>query len=94
MHLDTKGLPGLWRPPIVEHAATTFSTTGDGGEARYLLAWGDTEGERWGFLLWPPQTLNTDDGTEHMGQAQWVRWQDIRPVNGEDYSTVPLCDPM
>ncbi|MEU4224580.1 hypothetical protein AB0F17_09815 [Nonomuraea sp. NPDC026600] len=93
MHLDTKGLPGLWRPPIVEHAATMFPATGN-GEARYLLAWGDAEGERWGFLLWPPHTVNTDDGSEHMGQAHWVRWQDIRPVAGEDYSTVPLCDPM
>jgi hypothetical protein len=93
MDLDTKGLPGLWRPPLVEHAATTPPAS-CGGEARYLLAWGDAEGERWGFLLWPPKTLNTDEGTEHMGRAQWVRWQEIRPVDGEDYSTVPLCDPI
>ncbi|MFC4006388.1 hypothetical protein ACFOY2_04095 [Nonomuraea purpurea] len=77
MDLNTRELPELWRPPIVEHAA---------GENRYLLAWGDdTDGVRWGFLLWPPQAR---------GETRWVRWEEIRPVAGEDYSAVPVADPL
>jgi hypothetical protein len=73
-------LPEIWRPPIVEHAAAI----GDGAE-RYLLAWGDdAQGARWGYLLWPP----------HGGAARWVHWEEIRPVAGEDYSTVPVADPL
>jgi hypothetical protein len=84
MDLDADELPELWRPPIVEHAA---------GAARYLLAWGDdAEGVRWGFLLWPPRTRHAAGGVEHEGRARWVRWEDIRPVAGEDYSTVPVAD--
>ncbi|MGP3958970.1 hypothetical protein ACTWPT_23465 [Nonomuraea sp. 3N208] len=83
MELTSEELPELWRPPIVEGA----------GAARYLLAWGDdAEGVRWGFLLWPPRTRQTADGAEHDGQARWVRWEDIRPIAGEDYSTVPVAD--
>lgn len=88
MDLSPEELPELWRPPIVEHAAAIRP-----GAARYLLAWGDdAEGVRWGFLLWPPQTRRAADGMEHEGRARWVRWEDIRPVAGEDYSTVPVAD--
>ncbi|TMR95572.1 hypothetical protein [Nonomuraea basaltis] len=88
MNLNPEELPELWRPPIVEHAAATRS-----GAARYLLAWGDdAEGVRWGFLLWPPRTRQARDSVEHDGRARWVRWEDIRPVTGEDYSTVPVAD--
>jgi hypothetical protein len=88
MDLNPEELPEGWRPPIVEHAVRT-------GAAPYLLAWGDdAEGVRWGFLLWPPQTRQVRDGVEHQGRARWVRWEDIRPVAGEDYSTVPVADPL
>ncbi|MFB4281387.1 MULTISPECIES: hypothetical protein [unclassified Nonomuraea] len=71
-------LPEIWRPPIVEHAIRD-------GAARYLLAWGDdAQGARWGYLLWPPTTL----------EARWVRWEEIHPVAGEDYSAVPIADPF
>ncbi|MFI6901332.1 hypothetical protein ACIBKY_08730 [Nonomuraea sp. NPDC050394] len=94
MELKPKGLPDLWRPPIVEYAEAMFPVA-DGGEARYLLAWGDDrDGERWGYLLWRPQTLDTHDGIRHSGHVRWVHWQDIRPVAGEDYETVPVCDPL
>ncbi|MEV5559973.1 hypothetical protein AB0L44_40555 [Nonomuraea wenchangensis] len=85
MDLTPKELPELWRPPIVLRA----------GAARYLLAWGDdAAGERWGFLLWPPRARPADDGVAHEGQARWVPWEDIRPVMGEDYSTVPVADAL
>ncbi|MEV4108017.1 hypothetical protein [Nonomuraea sp. NPDC049695] len=75
MDLNTRDLPELWRPPIVEHAAS----------ARYLLAWGDdTDGVRWGYLLWPPKA---SEG------ARWVHWEEICPVAGEDYSAVPIAEP-
>ena len=94
MDLDPKGLPELQRPPLVEFAEAMFPMVGQ-GEARYLLAWGDdADGELWGFLLWPPQTLNTHVGVEHLGRARWVHWEEIRPVAGEDYSAVPRCDPV
>jgi hypothetical protein len=86
MDLNPEELPELWRPPIVAHVAA-------GDAARYLLAWGDdAEGVRWGFLLWPPRTRRLADGVAHEGQAGWVRWEDIRPLAGEDYSTVPVAD--
>ncbi|MEV1174058.1 hypothetical protein [Nonomuraea sp. NPDC049784] len=50
---------------------------------RHLLAWGDdTEGARWGYLLWPPQA---SEG------ARWVHREEICPVAGEDYSAVPVA---
>ncbi|MFC5835623.1 hypothetical protein [Nonomuraea insulae] len=77
--MNSVELPEIWRPPIVEHAEAIRDP------ARYLLAWGDdTEGARWGYLLWPPTSL----------EARWVRWEEIRPVAGEDYSAVPVADPL
>ncbi|MEO3890333.1 hypothetical protein [Nonomuraea sp. B5E05] len=82
MDLTPEELPELWRPPIVEHSATIRA-----GERRYLLAWGDdARGARWGFLLEPPQSRGR--------RARWVHWGEIRPVAGEDYSAVPVTDPL
>jgi hypothetical protein len=90
MDLSPEELPELWRPPIVEHAAAIPVRA-----PRYLLAWGDdARGARWGFLLWPPQTRHAGERAEHQGRAGWVHWQEIRPIVGEDYSTVPLADPL
>ncbi|MEV5894134.1 hypothetical protein [Nonomuraea fuscirosea] len=76
-------LPEIWRPPVVEHAPAIR----DGAE-RYLLAWGDdAQGARWGYLLWPPRA-------RHDTNARWVHWKEIRPVAGEDYSAVPVADPL
>ncbi|MFI6501777.1 hypothetical protein [Nonomuraea typhae] len=81
MELNPRGLPDLWRPPVVEYAEKLVP------EACYLLAWGDDlDGERWGYLLRRPRHQD--------GQARWVRWEAIRPVAGEDYDGVPLCDPL
>jgi hypothetical protein len=79
-------LPEIWRPPIVAAVPD--------GTARYLLAWGDdAQGARWGYLLWPPRTLEAHGGVRHEGNARWVHWEEIHPVAGEDYSTVPIADP-
>ncbi|WP_090946469.1 hypothetical protein [Nonomuraea jiangxiensis] len=84
MDANPEELPELWSPPVVEHVTPVSAT-----EERYLLAWGDdAEGARWGFLLWPPRARGRQEC------ARWVRWEDIRPVTGEDYSTVPLADPL
>ncbi|MER7063918.1 hypothetical protein [Streptomyces albidoflavus] len=89
MELDPIALPEIGRPPLVEYAESMFPMIGT-GEARYLMAWGtDVDGELWAYILWRPQTLVTHEGVRHQGYSRWVLWEDVRPIEGEDYSSVP-----